>query len=100
MMIMKVQQSYQFSNKLIRFHTNSRSTLMTNITNLDGLISCIVIMLCSCVLLRRVKAMHPLFMKKQFGPLSVLLKASVIGTRVAGPLSCFAMVLAVIILLR
>ena len=72
---------------------------MTNISNLDGLIAALLVFVCSCVMLRRVKAMQPLFMRQQFGPLSVLLKASVIGTRLATPIAfaCFALALYILL---
>lgn len=73
---------------------------MTNISNLDGLIAGLLVFVCSCVMLRRVKAMQTLFMRQQFGPLSVLHKASVIGTRLATPIACIAIALAVYIIWR
>lgn len=73
---------------------------MTNLSNLDGLLSCILVLICSCVFLRRVKAMEWLFAKNQFGPVSLLHKASVIGSRLATPLACAATALAIVIILR
>ena len=72
---------------------------MTNISNLDGLIAGLLVFICSCVMLRRLKAMQSLFMRQQFGPLSVLHKASVIGTRLATPiaLACFSLAIYIIL---
>jgi hypothetical protein len=56
---------------------------MTNITTAEGLLSCVLVFICSCTLVRRVKVMQPVLssLVKQFGPLSIVHKASILGQR-------------------
>ena len=75
---------------------------MTNVSTFEGLLSCVLIFICSCVHLRRVKALKPVINNalKQFGPLSIFHKASVIGIRLQVPIGVLCISLAVYIILR
>ena len=55
---------------------------MTNASSFEGMLSCVLIFIISCVHLRRIRALKPLVLStKQFGPLSIIYKASVFGVR-------------------
>ena len=73
---------------------------MTNLSTFEGLLACILIFITSCVHFRRVKAFKELIMKKQFGPLSVFQKASVIGLRLQVQIGLICTALAFYILFR
>ena len=74
---------------------------MTNITDGVGLLTLILLTICSCVHFRRVKALkHMLLSAKNGGPLDIFYKASVIGIRFQVPIGVFCMILGVYILLK
>ena len=75
---------------------------MTNVSTFEGLLSCVLIFVCSCAHLRRVRALKPVINSalKQFGPLSIFHKASVIGIRLQVPISLSCIALAIYILIR
>jgi hypothetical protein len=75
---------------------------MTNVSTFEGLLSCVLIIICSCAHIRRVRALKPVINSalKQYGPLSIIHKASVIGLRLQIPISIICVVLAVYILVR
>jgi hypothetical protein len=60
---------------------------MTNVSSFEGLIASILIFICTCTLFRRVKAMKSLTNEWNYGPLSLLHKASVIGLRLKLPVA-------------
>lgn len=73
---------------------------MTNVSSLEGLIACVLIFICSCALIRRVRSLKSMINWKQFGPLSIFHKASVIGTRLKVQIALGCAVLAIYILIR
>jgi len=74
---------------------------MTNVTTLEGLLSVVLIFICSCVHIRRVRALKFITLSwNQFGPLSIFHKASVIGIRLSPVVAVLCFALAVYILLR
>jgi hypothetical protein len=73
---------------------------MTNVSSLEGLLSCVLIFICSCALIRRVKVLKSVLNWKQFGPLSIFHKAAVIGTRLKLYVSLGCTILAVYVLIR
>ena len=75
---------------------------MTNVADLEGFVACVLIFICSCAHIRRVRALKP-FIKsalKQFGPLSIFHKASVIGLRLQIPIGLACVIVALYILVR
>lgn len=75
---------------------------MTNISSFEGLLSCVLIFICSCTHIRRVRALKPMVHSalKQYGPLSIFHKASVIGVRLQVPIALCCIAVAIYILLR
>ena len=75
---------------------------MTNVSTFEGLLSCVLIFICSCAHLRRVKALKPLINNavKQFGPLSIFHKASVIGLRLQVPIGILCITVAIYVIVR
>jgi hypothetical protein len=75
---------------------------MTNLSSFEGLLSCVLIFICSCTHIRRVRALKPMINSalKQFGPLSIFHKASVIGIRLQVQIALLALIIAIYILLR
>ena len=75
---------------------------MTNVSQIDGLISCVLVFICSCAHIRRIKALKPIINTavKQFGPFSIFHKASVIGMRLQVPVAIVCLSLALYILAR
>ena len=74
---------------------------MTNVTSFEGLLSFFLIFICTCTFLRRVKALRGLTNEwKNFGPLSILHKASVVGFRLKVPVAVACTVLAGYILIH
>jgi hypothetical protein len=74
---------------------------MTNITDGVGLLTLILLTICSCVHFRRVKALkHMLLKAKQGGPLDIFYKASVIGIRFQLPIGIACMLLGLYILVK
>lgn len=72
---------------------------MTNITDGVGLLTLILLTICSCVHFRRVKALkHMLLSAKQGGPFDIFYKASVIGIRFQLPIGLACMLLGLYIL--
>lgn len=80
----------------------SRGSGMTNVSTFEGLLSCVLIFICSCAHLRRVKALKPLINNavKQFGPLSIFHKASVIGLRLQVPIGILCITVAIYVIVR
>jgi hypothetical protein len=74
---------------------------MTNISSPGGFLCCLILFVCSCVHFRRVKALkHILEIAKDKGPLSIFQKAAVIGVRFQYQIGFFAIVLAIVILVK
>lgn len=73
---------------------------MTNVSSLEGLLSCVIIFIISCALVRRVKVLKSIISWKDFGILSIFHKGSVIGTRLKVQISISCILLAIYILLR
>jgi hypothetical protein len=73
---------------------------MTNASSLEGLVSLVFVFICSCALLRRVKSLKSILSWKQFGPLSIFHKASVIGRRLKYQIALGCLILGFYILLR
>ena len=74
---------------------------MTNITDGVGLLTLLLLTICSCVHFRRVKALkHMIISAKQGGPFDIFYKASVIGVRLQVPIALACVVLGVYILLN
>jgi hypothetical protein len=73
---------------------------MTNATSLEGLLSLVLVFISSCALIRRVKSFRSILNWKQFGPLSIFHKASVIGRRLRYQMAIVCFGLALYILLR
>jgi hypothetical protein len=74
---------------------------MTNISSVGGLLCCILLFICSCVHIRRVKALkHMLVLAKESGPFSIFHKASVVGIRLQVQLGISCIILAIFILLK
>lgn len=75
---------------------------MTNASNFEGLLSLVLIFVASCVHVYRVKALKPILSTdfKQYGPLSIFHKASVVGIRLKWPISILCAALAIYILVR
>lgn len=73
---------------------------MTNITDGVGLLTLILLTICTCVHFRRVKALkHMLLAAKNGGPFDVFYKASVIGIRFQVPVGLACTILGIYILL-
>ena len=75
---------------------------MTNVSTIEGLISCVLVFISTCVHIRRIRALKPIINSavKQFGPLSIFHKASVIGMRLQIPIGIICVVLGLFILIR
>ena len=74
---------------------------MTSITSPYGLLSCILLFICSCVHFKRVKALkHFLEISKDKGPLSIFQKAAIVGIRLQYQIGIIAIILAIVILLK
>lgn len=75
---------------------------MTNVSTFEGLLSCVLVFICTCAHIRRVRALKSVINSalKQFGPLSIFHKASVIGLRLQFQISFCCIVLAIYILVR
>ena len=56
-------------------------TAMTNVSDFEGLLACVLIFICTCAHIKRIKVLRPLINWRQFGPLSIFSKAAVIGIR-------------------
>ena len=83
--------------KFFIFHLSN----MTNITDGVGLLTLILLTICSCVHFRRVKALkHMLMAAKNGGPLDIFYKASVIGIRFQVPIGALCALLGIYILLK
>eukprot|EP01033_Poteriospumella_lacustris_P013078 gene13078-gene13961 len=54
---------------------------MTNVSSLEGLVALVLVFICSCALIRRVRSVRGILSWRQFGPLSIFHKASVVGIR-------------------
>ncbi len=73
----------------------------TNISTLEGLSSLVLVFICSCVFLRRVRALKSIALQwKPFGPLSIFHKASVIGQRLSSFVATLCVILAIYVLVR
>ena len=73
---------------------------MTNVSTLEGLLTVVLIFICSCVHIRRVRALKFITSTwTHYGPLSIFHKASVIGIRLSlvVALLCFGVALCVIL---
>jgi hypothetical protein len=73
---------------------------MTNLANLEGLFACILVFAISCVHVRRIRVLKRFVESKQYGPTSILHKASVIGIRLQLQIALLAAGLGFYILLR
>ena len=75
---------------------------MTNVSTIEGLISCVLVFITTCVHIRRIRALKPIINSavKQFGPLSIIHKASVIGIRLQIPVGIVCIILGLFILIR
>lgn len=73
---------------------------MTNISNLEGLFSVIIVFIISCVHLSRVKALNPYIMTQKSGALSVFYKGAILGTRLKNYVCLIAIILSLYILFR
>eukprot|EP00037_Helgoeca_nana_P023716 m.246766 g.246766 ORF g.246766 m.246766 type:complete len:74 (+) comp26436_c0_seq1:330-551(+) len=64
-----------------------------NAYSLDGMIVIVLLFICLCAYMRRVKRLKEFFLTEKNGPMGSLYKASIIGTRLhwAVSLSCLAM---------
>lgn len=91
-----------FFEGLISLNLSLAHLIMTNATNIEGLISIVLIFVASCVHVNRVKALKPILSTdlKLMGPLSIFHKASVVGIRLKWPISIFCAILAFYILIR
>ena len=73
---------------------------MTNVSTFEGLLSVVLVFICSCVHIRRLRALKFITLTwNHYGPLSIFHKASVIGLRlsiVVGA-ACFALALYILI---
>jgi hypothetical protein len=73
---------------------------MTNVTSLEGLMAVVLVFICSCVHIRRVRALKFITLSwNHYGPLSIFHKASVIGIRLSVSVAslCFALALYVVL---
>lgn len=73
---------------------------MTNVSSLEGLLACVIVFICSCALVKRVRAFRSIIGWKQFGPLSIFHKASVIGLRLKIQIAIACVVLGLYVLIR
>lgn len=73
---------------------------MTNVSSLEGLISLVLVFICSCALIRRVRSIRSILNWQHFGPLSIFHKASVIGIRLKHQIAIACVVLAVYVIVR
>jgi hypothetical protein len=75
---------------------------MTNATNFEGFFACVLIFICTCVHLRRVKSLKQIINSyfKQFGPLSIFHKSSVLGIRLQIPIAIICITLSIYIIIR
>ncbi len=73
---------------------------MTNVSSLEGLIALVLIFISSCALIRRVRSVRGILSWRQFGPLSIFHKASVVGIRLKYQISFICIGLAIYLLVR
>lgn len=71
---------------------------MTNVSSFEGLATVVLVFICSCAHVRRVKALRPLTTLTLTGPLSLFHKASVIGLRLKEAVGCICIFLGFYIL--
>lgn len=74
---------------------------MTNVSTFEGLLSVVLVFICSCVHIRRVRALKFITLTwNHYGPLSIFHKASVIGLRLSVVVALLCFSLAIYILVR
>lgn len=71
---------------------------MTNAYSAEGFLAVILIFLCTCTHIRRVKAIKPLVLAHPVGFWGIVYKASVIGIRLQMPIAVTSVLLAVYLL--
>jgi len=71
-----------------------------NAYSFEGMIVVVLLFICLCAYMRRVKRLKEFFLGDKNGPMGTLYKASIIGTRLhwAVSLSCLAMAFYILIL--
>lgn len=85
----------EFANSL---RTAACYGIMTNLSNPEGLLACIVVFLCTCVHARRVKVLKPFLENVKDGPLGILHSAGIVGMRLQFQIFIFGLGLAAYIL--
>ncbi len=75
-------------------------TRMTNVGTLEGLTAMVLVFICSCALIKRVRPIRGILTWRQFGPLSIFHKASVIGIRLKKQIAAACIVLAIYIIIK
>jgi hypothetical protein len=83
-----------------KFSSLKKEGKMTNVSSLEGLVSLVFVFICSCALIRRVKVFRSILTWRQFGPLSIFHKASVIGKRLKYQIALGCILLGLYILIR
>ena len=73
---------------------------MTNVSNLEGLLACVLIFVCTCAHIKRIKALKSIINWKQFGILSIFHKASVVGIRLNVQIGIACLILAIYMLIH
>lgn len=74
---------------------------MTSISTLYGLLSCIILFICSCVHFKRIKALkYFIEVSKEHGPFSIFQKAAIVGIRLQYQIGIISIILAILILTK
>lgn len=73
---------------------------MTNIQSLEGLIATVLIVIITCVHIKRITILKSYLNLREFGPLSIFNKAAVIGLRLQLQIGIICIALALYILIR
>lgn len=70
------------------------AAIMTNAYSVEGFLAAILIFLCTCTHIRRVKAIKPYVLAHPVGFWGIVYKASVIGIRLQKPIAGMCVLLA------
>lgn len=73
---------------------------MTNVSSFEGLLACVLILICTCAHISRVKSLKSLLNWKQFGLLSIFHKAAVIGIRLQLQIGLICLILSAYMLIH
>lgn len=78
----------------LSIHAEVSEAIMTNAYTADGFLAVILLFICTCTHIRRVKALQPLVLEHQVGFWGIVYKASVIGIKLQIPVALLSIALA------